>query len=64
MGLYGNEQGGFACLALLKIIKLFIGVIELIIGTTSIERGQIPATEKETQSMQCNNMMHECDMSI
>ena len=51
-------------MALLKIIKLFIGVIELIIGTTSIERGQIPATEKETQSMQCNNMMHECDMSI
>ena len=52
VGLYQNEQGGFACLALLKIVKLFIGVIELIVGTTSTERGQILATEKEHN--QCN----------
>ena len=51
--LYRKEQGGFACLALPKIVYLFISVIKLIVGTTSIERGQIPATEKETQSMQC-----------
>ena len=40
VGLYRNEQGGFACLALLKIVKFFIGVIELIVGNTAIERGQ------------------------
>ena len=53
MGLYRNEQGGFACLALLKIVYFFIGVIDHIVGITSIERGQIPATQKGTQSMQC-----------
>ena len=45
--LYQNEQGGFACQALMKIVYLFISVIELIVGTTSTERGQIPATEKK-----------------
>ena len=52
VGLYRNEQGGFACLALLKIVYFFIGVIELIVGTTSIERGQTPANKKEHN--QCN----------
>ena len=52
MGLYHNEQGGFACLTLPKIELLFIGVLELIVGTTSTERGQTPATEKEHN--QCN----------
>ena len=47
MGLHRNEQGGFACLTLLKIVYLFIGVIDLIVETTSTERGQTPATEKE-----------------
>ena len=60
MGLYQNEQGGFACLALLKIVKLFIGVIEFIAGSTSTEGGQTPATEKEhNQHMTIfNNMMY------
>ena len=60
MGLYQNEQGGFACLELLKILYLFIGVIDLIVGTTSIERGQTPATEKELNHHMTifNNMMH------
>jgi len=58
VGLYQNEQGGFACLALLKIVYFFIGVIDHIVNITSTERGQIPATQKGTQSMQCNNMMH------
>ena len=31
----------------------FISVNDHIIGITSIERGQIPATQKGTQSMQC-----------
>ena len=52
VGLYRNEQGGFACLALLKIVKFFIGVIELIVGTSSTERGQIPANKEEHN--QCN----------
>ena len=39
-------------MALLKIAKLFIGVIKLIVRTRSIERGQILATEKEHN--QCN----------
>ena len=28
VGMYRNAQGGFACLTLLKIVQLFIGVIE------------------------------------
>ena len=64
MGLYQNEQGGFACLALLKIVYFFIGVIDHIVGTRLTERGQAPTNKEETQSMQCNNMMHECDMAI
>ena len=47
MGLYRNEQGGFACLALLKILYLFIGVIDLIVRTTSTEGEQLPATERK-----------------
>ena len=31
--------------------------------TTSIEGGTIPANKEETQSMQCNNMMHAHDMA-
>jgi len=52
VGLYKNEQGGFACLALLKIVLFFIGVIDQIVGTSSTERGQTPATEKKYN--QCN----------
>ena len=52
VGLYQNEQGGFACLALLKIVYLFIGVIELIVGTTSTKGEQLPATERKYN--QCN----------
>ena len=52
VGLYWNEEGGFACLALLKIVKLFIDVIEFIAGSMSIEGGQTPAIEKERN--QCN----------
>ena len=48
MGLYRNEQGGFACLALLKIVYFFIGVIDLIVGTTSIGRGQTPSNKGRT----------------
>ena len=48
MGLYRIEQGGFACLALLKILQFFIGVIELIVGITAIERGQLPANKEGT----------------
>ena len=52
MGLYQNEQGGFACLALLKIVLFFIGVIDQIVGTSSTERGQTPANKEEHN--QCN----------
>ena len=52
VGLYRNEQGGFACLAFLKIVNFFIGVIELIARTSSTERGQIPANKEEHN--QCN----------
>ena len=55
VGLYQNEQGGFACLALLKIVYLFIGVIELIVEATSIERGQLPANKEEH---------NQCDATI
>ena len=53
VGLYQNEQGGFACLALLKIVYFFIGVIDHIVGTRLTERGQAPTNKEETQSMQC-----------
>ena len=52
VGLYRNEQGGFACLALLKILYFFIGVIELIVETTSTKREQLPANKEEHN--QCN----------
>ena len=58
------NKGFFACLALPKIVYLFISVIELIVGTTSIERGQIPATEKENTISAMHNMMDDHDMSI
>ena len=63
VGLYQNGQGGFACLALLKIEYFFIGFIDHIVGITSIERGQIPAnTEKHDQ---CNAQYDACyDMAI
>ena len=62
MGLYRNEQGGFACLALLKIVQLFIGVINLIVGTMSTEREQLPATERNTINAM-HIMMHDYDMA-
>ena len=63
MGLYRIEQGGFACLALLKILQFFIGVIELIIGTSSTEREQTPANKEEQN--QCNAQYDACyDMAI
>ena len=52
MGLYQNEQGGFACLALLKIVYLFIGVIDLIVGRRLL-RGDNYQQQGRTQSMQC-----------
>ena len=52
MGLYRNEQGGFACLTLPKIVQFFIGVIDHIIEATSTERGQLPANKEEHN--QCN----------
>ena len=64
MGFYRNEQGGFACLALLKIVKLFIGVIELIAETYTYRGGTTTGKQEGTQSMQCNNMMHDHDMAI
>ena len=62
MGLYRNEQGGFSCLVLLKIIQLFIGVIDLIVGTTSTEREQLPATGGNTINAM-HIMMHDHDMA-
>ena len=58
VGLYRNEQGGFACLALLKIIQFFIGVIDHIVGTSSTGREQIPATKKKYN--QCNAQYYAC----
>ena len=52
VGLYRNEQGGFACLALLKIVYFFIGVIDHIVGTCLTERGQAPTNKEEHN--QCN----------
>ena len=60
VGFYRNEQGGFACLALLKIVYLFIGVIDLIVGTTSTKREQHRQTEKEHN--QCNATI--CCMNV
>ena len=64
MGLYQNEQGGFACLALLKILYFFIGVIELVVETTSIERGQLPAIKEGHNQCNATNMMHDNVMAI
>ena len=53
VGFYRNEQGGFClpgtsedCIALHLCHRTHR-------RNASIERGQLPATEKETQSMQC-----------
>ena len=52
VGLYRNEQGGFACLALLKIVYLFIGVIDHIVGTSLLSGDKHRQTKKKHN--QCN----------
>ena len=53
VGLYRNEQGGFACLALLKI-ALSLHQCQRSHHRYHVYReGTIPATQKGTQSMQC-----------
>ena len=63
VGLYRNEQGGFACLALLKITLSLHQCQRSHRRYTSIERGQLPAnTEKHDQ---CNAQYDACyDMAI
>ena len=58
MGLYQNEQGVFACLALLKIVYLFIRVIELIVGTRLPRGDKYRQTGKDTINAM-HNMMHD-----
>ena len=53
VGLYLNEQGVFACLALLKITLSLHQCQRSHHRYTSIERGQIPANTEKTRSMQC-----------
>ena len=63
MGLYRNEQGGFACLALLKMIQLFIGVIELNVEKRLL-RGDNYRQQRENPINAMHNMMHDHDMAI
>ena len=63
MGLYRNEQGGFACLALLKI-ALSLHQCQRSQRPNNVYRGeQIPATEKENTINAMHNMMHDHDMA-
>ena len=57
VGLYRNEQGGFAFLALLKIVYLFIGVIELIVGTRLL-KGNNTGKHRRNTINAMHNMMH------
>ena len=63
VGLYRNEQGGFACLALLKMIYLFIGVIKLIVGTRLLRGTNTGNIEGNTINVM-HNMMHDHDMAM
>ena len=58
VGLYQNEQGVFACLALLKMIELFIGVNELIVGTRLLKGDKYQQTRKNTINAMLN-MLHD-----
>ena len=63
MGLYRNEQGGFACLALLKI-ALSLHQCQRSQRRSSVYReGTFTGKQGRTQSMRCNNMMHDHDMA-
>ena len=62
MGLYQNEQGGFACLALLKIVQFFIGVIELIVERRLLRGDNHRQTRGNTINAM-HNMMHDHDMA-
>ena len=63
MGLYRNEQGGCACLALLNI-SLGLHQCQRSHRQYNVYReGTITANREETQSMQCNIMMHDHDMA-
>ena len=53
VGLYRNEQGGFACLALLKIALSLHQCQRSQRRNTSTEGGQLPTNKEEAQSMQC-----------
>ena len=64
MVLYRNEQGGFACLALLKIVWLFIGVIELIVENHVYREGTTSGNKEGNTINAMHNMMHDHDMAI
>ena len=58
MRLYRNEQGGFACLALLKI-ALSLHECQRSHHRYHVYReGTITGKQRKIQSMQCDNMMH------
>ena len=57
------NKGGFAFLALLKMIYLFIVVIELIVGTRLLKGDKYQQTRKNTVNAM-HNMMHDHDMAI
>ena len=62
MGLYRIEQGGFACLALLKI-TLSLHQCQRSHHRYHVYReGTITGKQGRTQSMQCNNMIYDHDM--
>ena len=63
MGLYRNEQGGFACLALLKILYFFIGVTDHIVETR-LSRGDRYRQQRRNTINAMHNMMHGPDMAI
>ena len=58
MGLYRNEQGGFACLALLKIALSLHQCQRSHRRNIVYREGTDTGNKEEIQSMQCDNMMH------
>ena len=64
MELYRNEQGGF-CLPDTSEDSIALHRCHRSHRRTNVYReGTITGNRERTQSMQCNNMMHECDMAI
>ena len=64
VGLYQNEQGGFACLALLKIALSLHQCQRSQRRYNVYRKGTTPANKEEHNQCNATIMMHDYDMAI